>query len=142
MVRYSVTNGDTLRETFDKSCEKRKISRSDWISEACSTHLTEFQDQARLVHLPCCQPALWLVLTNMSGYDETYKNFRIDVPEYFNFRFDVIDAWANRDRNKLAMIWVNQDGVEEKFTFWNLMRLSNQEVNIMIKYRNVSGKGE
>ena len=42
--------------------------------------------------------------------------------------------WANKDRNKLAMIWVNQDGVEEKFTFWDLMRLSNQIVNIMIKY--------
>jgi acetyl-CoA synthetase len=56
------------------------------------------------------------------------------VPEYFNFGFDVIDGWANKDRNKLAMIWVNQDGVEEKFTFWDLMRLSNQIVNIMIKY--------
>jgi acetyl-CoA synthetase len=63
-----------------------------------------------------------------------YNNFRIDVPEYFNFGFDVIDGWANKDRNKLAMIWVNQDGVEEKFTFWDLMRLSNQIVNIMIKY--------
>ena len=47
----------------------------------------------------------------------------------------MIDAWANKDRNKLAMIWVNQEGVEEKFTFWDLMRLSNQIVNIMIKYR-------
>ena len=71
---------------------------------------------------------------NMSVYDDTYKNFRVDVPEYFNFGFDVIDAWANKDRNKLAMIWVNQEGVEEKFTFWDLMRLSNQIVNIMIKY--------
>jgi acetyl-CoA synthetase len=35
---------------------------------------------------------------------------------------------------QLAMIWVNQDGVEEKFTFWDLMRLSNQIMNIMIKY--------
>jgi len=71
---------------------------------------------------------------NMFSYDEMYNNFRIDVPEYFNFGFDVIDGWANKDRNKLAMIWVNQDGVEEKFTFWDLMRLSNQIVNIMIKY--------
>ncbi|HUW86744.1 MAG TPA: acyl-CoA synthetase, partial [Methanoregula sp.] len=68
---------------------------------------------------------------NMHDYDETYNNFHIDVPEFFNFGFDVIDAWANKDRNKLAMIWVNQDGVEEKFTFWDLMRLSNQIMNIM-----------
>ena len=58
----------------------------------------------------------------------------IDVPEYFNFGFDVIDAWAHKDRNKLAMIWVNQEGVEKKFTFWDLMRLSNQIVNMLIKY--------
>ena len=62
------------------------------------------------------------------------ENFQIDVPEYFNFGFDVIDAWANKDRNKLAMIWVNQEGEEKKFTFWDLMRLSNQIVNMMIKY--------
>jgi acetyl-CoA synthetase len=70
----------------------------------------------------------------MFSYDETYNDFRIDIPEYFNFGFDVIDGWANKDRNKLAMIWVNQEGREEKFTFWDLMRLSNQIVNIMIKY--------
>ena len=32
------------------------------------------------------------------------------------------------------MIWVNQDGAEKKFTFWDLMRLSNQIVNMLIKY--------
>ena len=32
------------------------------------------------------------------------------------------------------MIWLNQEGVEKKFTFWDLMRLSNQIVNMMIKY--------
>jgi acetyl-CoA synthetase len=136
MVRYSVTMDDSLTDTIDKSCEKRKISRSDWISEACSTHLTRSPGSgtAGAPALPPAGPVFGPDDHNMSGYDETYKNFRIDVPEYFNFGFDVIDAWANKDRNKLAMIWVNQDGVEEKFTFWDLMRLSNQIVNIMIKY--------
>ncbi len=136
MVRYSVTMDDSLTDTIDKSCEKRKISRSDWISEACSTHLTRSPGSgtAGAPGLPPAGPMFGPKDHNMSGYDETYKNFRIDVPEYFNFGFDVIDAWANKDRNKLAMIWVNQDGVEEKFTFWDLMRLSNQIVNIMIKY--------
>ena len=51
---------------------------------------------------------------NMPDYDEMYHSFKIDVPEYFNFGFDIIDAWANKDRNKLAMIWVNQEGEGEK----------------------------
>ena len=70
----------------------------------------------------------------MQDYDATYRDFHIDVPEYFNFGFDVVDAWAKKDRNKLAMIWTNQKGVEKKFTFWDLMRLSNQVVNMLIKY--------
>ena len=135
-MRYSVTMNDTLTDTIDKSCEKRKISRSDWISEACHKNLagSAGTSAAGAPALPSAGPVFGHSDHNMSSYDETYKNFRIDVPEYFNFGFDVIDAWANKDRNKLAMIWVNQDGVEEKFTFWDLMRLSNQIVNIMIKY--------
>jgi len=70
----------------------------------------------------------------MPDYDAMYRDFRIEVPEYFNFGFDVIDAWAHKDRNKLAMIWVNQDGVEKRYTFWDMMRLSNQIVNMFIKY--------
>ena len=136
MVRYSVTMDDTLTDSIDKSCEKRKISRSDWISEACHKNLARSSGTSvtGAPALPTAGPVFGHNDHNMSSYDETYKNFRIDVPDYFNFGFDVIDAWANKDRNKLAMIWVNQEGVEEKFTFWDLMRLSNQIVNIMIKY--------
>jgi acetyl-CoA synthetase len=50
-------------------------------------------------------------------YEDMCKNFTIDVPEFFNFGFDVVDNWARKDRNKLAMIWVNQQGQEKKITF-------------------------
>jgi len=68
------------------------------------------------------------------SYEDLCANFKIDVPEYYNFGFDVIDAWAKKDRNKLAMIWTDQKGNEKKYTFFDLMRLSNQAVNICIKY--------
>ncbi|RPI39712.1 MAG: acyl-CoA synthetase [Methanoregulaceae archaeon] len=136
MVRYSVTMDDTLTGAIDTSCAKKKISRSDWISEACTSYLVKGNGVSPVG--ATILPSAGLVTSpeehNMPDYDEMYRNFRIEVPEYFNFGFDVMDAWANRDRNKLAMIWVNQEGVEKKFTFWDLMRLSNQIVNIMIKY--------
>ncbi|WP_292366954.1 MULTISPECIES: AMP-binding protein [unclassified Methanoculleus] len=69
-----------------------------------------------------------------ASYEDLCANFTIDVPEYYNFGFDVIDAWAKKDRNKLAMIWVDQKGNEKKYTFFDLMRLSNQAVNICLKY--------
>ncbi|MGD0080560.1 MAG: AMP-binding protein [Methanoregula sp.] len=136
MVRYSVTMEDRLTETIDKSCEKRKISRSDWISEACAAQLHQVPGSGAscVSTLPSAGPVTGPDHHNMPDYDKMYKNFCIDVPEFFNFGFDVIDAWANKDRNKLAMIWVNQEGVEKKFTFWDLMRLSNQIVNMLIKY--------
>jgi acetyl-CoA synthetase len=136
MVRYSVTMADSLTETIDNSCAKRKISRSDWISEACTTHLTRSQGTGTIgiTSLPSTGPVFGPDDHNMPDYEEMYKNFRIDVPEFFNFGFDIVDAWANKDRNKLAMIWLNQEGVEKKFTFWDLMRLSNQIVNMLIKF--------
>ena len=71
---------------------------------------------------------------NPPSYEDLCANFTINVPEYYNFGFDVIDAWAKKDRNKLAMIWVDQKGNERKYTFFDLMRLSNQAVNICLKY--------
>ncbi|MDV2482418.1 AMP-binding protein [Methanoculleus sp. Wushi-C6] len=69
-----------------------------------------------------------------ASYEDLRANFKIDVPEYYNFGFDVIDTWAKKDRNKLAMVWVDQKGNEKKYTFFDLMRLSNQAVNMCIKY--------
>ncbi len=71
---------------------------------------------------------------NMKDYDEARRDFHIEVPDYYNFGFDVVDEWARKDRNKLAMIWTDQQGNEKKFTFWDLMGLSNAAANILLKY--------
>jgi acetyl-CoA synthetase len=68
------------------------------------------------------------------SYEEMLKNFSIETPVYFNFGFDVIDHWAKKDRNKLAMIWVDQNGCEKKYSFLDLANLSNQAANILLKY--------
>ncbi len=60
--------------------------------------------------------------------------FPVEAPEYFNYGYDVIDRWAEKDRNKLAMIWRNQRGEEKHYTFRDLSRLSNQAANLMIKH--------
>lgn len=71
---------------------------------------------------------------NIGDYDKTYKKFSLEVPKHYNFAFDVVDAWAKKDRNRLAMIWVNQDREEKKFTFWDMMIHSNEAANILMKY--------
>ena len=71
---------------------------------------------------------------NMHNYQEVYDHFSLTVPEYYNFAFDVIDRIAEKDRNRLAMVWVNQEGKERTFTFRQLMNLSNSAANMLLKY--------
>ena len=62
------------------------------------------------------------------------SRFSIEVPEFYNLGFDVIDAWVKRDRNQLAMIWVDQNGKEKKYSYQDLANPSNQATNILLKY--------
>jgi acetyl-CoA synthetase len=71
---------------------------------------------------------------SVNNCERDIKDFSNDVPEYFNFGYDIIDAWAKKDRNKLAMIWVSQKGEEKKYSFLDLANLSNQAANVLLKY--------
>lgn len=143
MVRFSITMDDDLTRRIDQECVVRQISRSDWINEACTRQLRKLSGYGIY---PCGQSSPIIddspVMQrhNIQNYDETYRNFRIEVPEYFNFGFDVVDAWAKKDRNKIAMVWTNQKGDEKFFTFRDLSKRSNEIVNMMIKYK--IGKGD
>lgn len=68
-----------------------------------------------------------------------FFEFPVKAPETFNFATDVLDKWAKHDRNKLAMIWVNQQGDEKRYTFHDFMRLSIQAANLLIKLGITSG---
>ena len=68
---------------------------------------------------------------NLINYEETYRNFQLEVSEYFNFGTDVVDSWAE-DRTKLALLSIDPSGMNaEKHTFWDLKRLSNQFANVL-----------
>ena len=62
------------------------------------------------------------------------RDLPVKSPEYFNFGYDVVDRWAEYDRNKLAMIWTNQQGEERRYTFRDMSKLSNQAANLLLKY--------
>jgi medium-chain acyl-CoA synthetase len=67
---------------------------------------------------------------NMTDYDKTYAEFKLEVPEYFNFAGDVIDKWAE-DPNKLAMLWVDDEGTEIRKTFLDLSKTSKKLANLL-----------
>ncbi|MBD3178953.1 MAG: AMP-binding protein [Candidatus Latescibacteria bacterium] len=67
----------------------------------------------------------------MTDYDKTREEFSLEVPEYFNFGFDVVDKWAV-DRTKLAFAIADEDGeIIKKRTFYELKRESNRFANVL-----------
>jgi len=63
------------------------------------------------------------------SYEDFKKNYKVNVPENFNFGFDIVDAWAEQDENKKALVWCNDHGEEKIFTFSDISRLSNRAAN-------------
>lgn len=66
----------------------------------------------------------------ITDYESSYKEFRWDIPDRFNFAAEVVDAWAD-DPNRLAMIWVNDAGAERRLTFANVRAASNRLANVL-----------
>ncbi|OAT81733.1 AMP-binding protein [Desulfotomaculum copahuensis] len=67
---------------------------------------------------------------NMMDYDQEYAAFKWEVPEYFNFTRDVVDKWA-ADPDKLAMLWVDDDGNEVRKTFAGFSRAARRTANVL-----------
>ncbi|WP_305297626.1 AMP-binding protein [Parvibacter caecicola] len=74
------------------------------------------------------------------SYEDFRDNFRIEVPEAFNFGYDVVDEWARVEPEKRALLWCNDAGEERTFTFTDLSLLSNQTANAFSKLG--IGKGD
>ena len=71
----------------------------------------------------------FLQRTEFSSYEDFKQNYRLNVPENFNFGFDVVDAWAEHDPQKKALVWCDDHGAERIFTFEDMRRLSNRAAN-------------
>lgn len=66
---------------------------------------------------------------DFDSYEDFAENFKIDVPENFNFAYDVVDEWAKVEPEKRALLWCDDHGNERTFTFTDISRLSNRVAN-------------
>lgn len=67
---------------------------------------------------------------NMTNYEQEVRNFRLHVPERFNFARDVIGRWA-QDPAKLAMHWLSAGGEERKLTFRDFAERSDHFARLL-----------
>jgi len=71
----------------------------------------------------------FLPRVEFDSYEDFKENYRVQVPENFNFGFDIVDAWAEQEPEKMALVWCDDHGHEKKLTFSEVSKLSNQAAN-------------
>ncbi|XP_006212175.2 acyl-coenzyme A synthetase ACSM3, mitochondrial isoform X1 [Vicugna pacos] len=73
---------------------------------------------------------------NFSNYESMKQDFKLEVPEYFNFAKDVLDQWTNMEKagkrpSNPAFWWINGNGEEVRWSFEDLGSLSRKFANIL-----------
>ena len=68
----------------------------------------------------------YLKQTEFTGFEDFKANYKLIVPEQFNFGYDVVDVWAAREPNKKALLWTNDKGDCREFTFAEIKKYTDQ----------------
>ena len=67
----------------------------------------------------------FLSQTSFTSQEDFIKNLKINVPENFNFGYDVVDAWAAEQPDKNALLWTNDKGESRQFSFADMKRYTD-----------------
>ena len=70
--------------------------------------------------------------TQFRDYDDFYNNFKLNVPDNSNYAYDVVDEYARLEPDKRALVWCDDMGGEEFFSFADIKRLSDKAANFFL----------
>lgn len=68
----------------------------------------------------------FLKQASFTSMDDYREHLEYVVPENFNFAYDVMDAWAQEEPDRLALLWTNDKGECRRFTFADMKRESDK----------------
>jgi len=68
----------------------------------------------------------FLQQTEFKDFEDFKANYKLIVPENFNFGYDIVDAWAAKEPNKKALLWTNDQGECHEFTFGEMKKYTDQ----------------
>ena len=60
------------------------------------------------------------------GLSDFISQLEIEVPDNFNFGYDVVDEYARLEPEKLALVWTNDQGEHRNFTFAEMKKYTDQ----------------
>ncbi|MDR3216209.1 MAG: AMP-binding protein [Clostridiaceae bacterium] len=72
--------------------------------------------------------------------EDLQKNYKLTVPDDFNFAFDCLDRLAAEKPDALALLWISNDNEEKRFTYGDIRKLSLKAANFFKKHG--IGKGD
>ena len=67
----------------------------------------------------------FLKQTKFKDYADFMANYKVEVPEDFNFGYDVVDAYAETDPEKEAILWTNDRGDVKHINYSEYKRFSD-----------------
>ncbi|HHU49550.1 MAG TPA: AMP-binding protein [Clostridiales bacterium] len=66
-----------------------------------------------------------------NSYEELMEQFHLDIPENFNFAYDIFDRIAEETPDKTALVWCNDNGGEARYTFGQLKEQCNRTASYL-----------
>ena len=70
--------------------------------------------------------------TQFSSYEDFMHNFKVNVPDDFNFAYDVVDAWAETEPEREVILWTNDRGDVRHFNYAELKRYSDSAASYFL----------
>lgn len=74
----------------------------------------------------------FLKQTHFISEEDFKKNLHFIIPENFNFAYDVLDAWAEEQPDKLALLWTSERGEEVRTTFKQLKEQTDRTASYFL----------
>jgi acetyl-CoA synthetase len=72
-------------------------------------------------------------VVNFKSYEDFKENFTINIPDNFNFAYDIVDVYAAQQPEKQALVWCDDNDNEAVFNFKDLQYYSNKTANLFTK---------
>ncbi|NDV78235.1 AMP-binding protein [Dysgonomonas sp. 511] len=68
----------------------------------------------------------YLKQVSFASTEDFARNYKVNIPDNFNFAYDVVGQWARINPNKRAICWVNDQGKHIDFTFADIKEHSDR----------------
>ena len=75
----------------------------------------------------------FLERTEFSSYKDFHENYKLKIPENFNFGYDVMDQIALNNPDGKALVWTNDEDEYLEITFSEMKKLSDAAASYFLE---------